>query len=102
MTLLTQLWTDDAGFVVSAELILISTITVLGLVVGLTEVSYGINQELEDVGAAFGSVNQTFRYSGVTGAKGKMYGSLYGDEYDECDSQWNVSCERSTPRPEAY
>jgi hypothetical protein len=93
---------DEAGFIVSSELILVSTITVLALVVGLTEVSFGVNQELEDVGSAFGSVNQGFRYAGVVGFKGRANGSLYNDEYDECDSQWDVTCEVSKPRPESY
>ena len=34
---------DEAGFIVSAELILIATIAVLGLVVGLSEVAAAIN-----------------------------------------------------------
>ena len=36
MTTFTKLLNDDAGFIVSAELVLISTIAVLGLVVGLS------------------------------------------------------------------
>lgn len=84
---------DEAGFIISAELVLVATICVIGMVVGLTEISYGVNQELEDVGSAVGSVNQSFYYSGVTGYKGRIVGSLYGDEYDTCDSQFNLSCE---------
>ncbi len=99
--MLNALLNDEAGFVVSAELILVSTIAVLGLVVGLSEVSYGINQELEDVGAAFGQVNQGFKYRGATGLKGKFHGSLYNDEWDECDDSCDISC-NSAPRPESY
>jgi hypothetical protein len=47
-TFINRLWCDEAGFVVSAELILVATIGVLSLVVGLAEISHGINQELED------------------------------------------------------
>lgn len=36
---LKSLYNDDNGFIVSGELVLISTIAVLALVVGLTEVS---------------------------------------------------------------
>ena len=57
------LWNEEAGFVVTAELILIATIAVLAMVVGLTEVAFGINQELEDTASAFGAVNQSFRFS---------------------------------------
>lgn len=68
--LLNNLYNDEAGFIVSAELVLVGTITVLGMIVGLSEVAININQELEDVGSAFGSINQTFRYNGTQGYKG--------------------------------
>ena len=41
MALASQLWRDERAFIVTIELILIATITVLGLIVGLTApVSY--------------------------------------------------------------
>lgn len=48
--------------IVSAELVLIGTILVLGMLVGLTVLSYAINAELEDIGSAIGRVNQTHCY----------------------------------------
>ena len=101
LNLIHALKEDEAGFIVSAELVLISTIAVLGLVVGLSEISIGINQELEDVGAAFGSVNQGFHYAGAIGLKGQMNGSLFNDEYDAGDSEHNITCE-SGPQAESY
>ena len=92
LKLLTHLYNDDAGFIVSAELILISTIVVLGCMVGLSEVSHGINEELEDVGSAFGSVNQSFTFSGFSGAKGRIVGSRFFDFKDECDGQFDINC----------
>ncbi len=94
------LWHDEAGFIVSAELVLVATISVLGLIVGLSEVSWGVNQELEDVGSAFGSMNQSFSYRGVYGHKGIVAGSYFDDEYDYCDSQWDLACD-SIPQPES-
>lgn len=91
---------DEAGFVVSSELILISTIVVISLIVGLAEVSNGVNQELEDVGAAFGAVNQSFCYHGLTGHKGWIAGSCFGDHVDKCDGQDDISC-NDPPQPEA-
>ena len=90
---------DEAGFIVSAELVLIATILVLGLVVGLSEVAWGVNQELEDVGSAFGSVNQSFSYNGVRGHKGAAAGSYFNDGRDYCDGQWDLSCD-NVPQPE--
>ena len=100
LKLLTNLYNDDAGFIVSAELILISTIVVLGCMVGLSEVSHGINEELEDVGSAFGSVNQSFKFSGFSGAKGRIIGSRFFDFKDECDGQFDINCNGGTS-PEA-
>ncbi len=93
MNTLNCLWKDDAGFVVSAELVLISTIVVLSLVVGLSEVANGVNQELEDVGSAVGSMNQTLRYSGFSGHKGYIAGSSFNDGADFCDGQDDINCD---------
>ncbi|MBI3861800.1 MAG: branched-chain amino acid aminotransferase [Planctomycetia bacterium] len=92
-TLFNRFCNEEAGFVVSAELILISTVTVLSLVVGLSEVSYGINGELEDVGAAFGSLNQSFCFSGFStcGCKNnKVGGSCFVDHIDLCDKEHDI------------
>ncbi len=77
---------DEAGFIVSAELVLISSVCVLSMVVGLSEVANGINQELEDIGSAFGSVNQSYRYQGLTGHGGSSGGGCFQDGVDFCDS----------------
>ncbi len=91
-TLLAKLWADEAGFIVSAELILVSTILVLGMTVGLSEVSFAVNQELEDVAAAFGSINQSYRYEGMFDrGKATIAGSRFGDHADYCDSQWDIA-----------
>ena len=90
-TLMHQLLSDEFGFVVSAELILVATIAVLSLVVGLAEVSQGINQELEDVGSAFGAMQQSYVYRGLqTADKGSIVGSYFDDDQDHCDSQYDI------------
>lgn len=89
-TLLTNLYNDENGFIVSAELILVSTIAVLSMIVGLSEVSNAINQELEDVASAFGAVNQTYAYDGLEGHMGEAYGSMWEDESDFCDDECDI------------
>jgi hypothetical protein len=82
---------DEAGFVVSAELVLVCTITTLSLCVGLSEVAFGINGELEDVGAAFGSLNQSFHCTGMANNKGTSNtGSCFNDMVDQCDGQHDI------------
>ena len=71
-TLFTNLYNDEAGFIVSAELVLVATIAVLSLVVGLSEVALNINNELEDVGAAFTCVQQSYCFDGARGHKGPL------------------------------
>lgn len=83
---------DEAGFIVSAELILVATIAVLALVVGLTEVASAINFELDDVACAFGSINQSFCFRGFSGCKGHSVGSFFHDDRDACDCA-SISCD---------
>jgi Flp pilus assembly pilin Flp len=86
--LFTKLFQDEAGFIISAELILIATIAVISLVVGLSEVSHGVNQELEDVGSAVGAMHQSYEYRGlVTRGKATTSGSIFRDGRDLCDSE---------------
>ncbi len=93
MNVLAQLHRDEAGFIVSAELVLVSTIMVIGMVVGLAEVSNGVIEELEDVGSAIGSVNQSYHVSGHSGHKACTYGFSFRDKTDNCDGEFDISCD---------
>jgi len=94
---------DEAGFIISAELVLISTVCVVGLVVGLSEVQHAIVSELNDVGDAFGSINQSFCYSGFSvckkgGCGAETAGSVFIDTADDCDNnQCDLACDRPMP-----
>ena len=99
MTLLHALYRDEAGFVVSAELVMIATISVLSLIVGLVEIQTGVDQELEDVASAVGSINQSFHYNGLQSCeKSGTAGSRFTDGQDECDDDCDVQF--AAPRPE--
>ena len=54
------LWRDDRGFVVSAEMILLTVIVVIGLVVGMASYRDALFQELSDTGSAIGEMNQSY------------------------------------------
>lgn len=95
-----QLRVDENGFIVSAELVLVATISVLSLIVGLSEVAHAINQELEDVASAFGAINQTFEYDGLEGHMGESYGSVFEDEMDFCDDECDIT--PTWPTEEGY
>ena len=88
--ILGRLWNDERGFIISAELVLIATILVIGMIVGLVSLRNQVVQELVDVGQAIGSVSQSFAYSGVKGASHGLFawtdGSFYIDLRDFCQT----------------
>ena len=96
--MLRKLWKDEAAFIVSAELILITTILILSLVVGLSEIAEGINHELNDVSNVFGSIRQEYSYDGFERSSkcghGEAFvsGSRWADHADPCDQP---ACEKS-------
>ena len=93
MNMLNALKNDENGFVVSAELVLVGTILVLGMIVGLTELSFNVNQELEDLGSAIGAINQTYYFTLASGKKGEVVGSRFSDYADECDRACDITCD---------
>jgi Flp pilus assembly pilin Flp len=57
---LLRLVRDEAGFVVSAELVLVATIVVIGMITGLSTVRDQVVTELADVADAVSAVNQSY------------------------------------------
>jgi len=87
--LLRKLWNDEAGFIVSAELVLVATILVIGMIVGLTVLRNQVVQELADLGAALGMISQGYEYTGVQKVSGATTfaltdGSGWDDLLDRC------------------
>jgi hypothetical protein len=86
MNVLHRLWADDAGFVVSTELVLVATVLVIGLILGLTELRNQVVQELGDVAQAIGNINQSYQYAGTLKvAVASTAGSDFRDEIDWCE-----------------
>lgn len=86
-----QLLNDEAGFLVSAELLLILTLMFCGVVVGFAVVRDSLVQELGDVAEAIGALDQSYNYralsapSGRRGTHARCGGSGFNDEEDDCD-----------------
>ena len=96
--MLRKLFNDEAGTVISAELVLVLTILVIGVIVGLSEVAVAVNTELNDISNAIGSIDQSFAFTGFhadggAGLKLKsvVNGSRWSDKHDDCDD--NQSCD---------
>ena len=81
-----RLWNEETGAIVSAEIMLVATILVLGVIVGLKSVRDSVVTELADVAQAIANVNQSYCYSGVTGHAAKSGGGEFHDEADFCDN----------------
>lgn len=94
---------DEAGFLVSAELVLVSTILVIGLIVGLIELQAGVLHELNDVSEAIGSINQSYSYPGTVTQKGIHTATTAGsafvdtDDVNCCDCNQGVSLYCTNP-----
>jgi len=91
MRLFSRLWNDEAGFIISAELVLVATIVVIGLIIGLVMVRNQVVQELADVAQAIGSLSQTYCFPGLWVAHHDVAvvdGSCYYDVKDWCQTGW--------------
>jgi hypothetical protein len=90
--MLRQLLNDEAGFIVSAELVLVATLLVLGLIVGMSQIQFAVVEEMNDIAHAIGSLNQSFSYTGFSAEKSGgavksiYFGSSFKDNPDECDN----------------
>ena len=89
--MLKNFWNDESGVIISAELVLVLTICVLGVIVGLSSVVVAVNEELQDTAHAIGVLNQSFAYPGFTGCKkggspiSYTFGAVNTDGVDDCD-----------------
>ncbi len=55
-----MLWNDEAGFVMSGELVLIGTVLTLAMIVGLAELAGAVNNEMSDMAGAVDGMNQGY------------------------------------------
>jgi Flp pilus assembly pilin Flp len=70
-----KLWSDDQGALIATEYLFVSTIIVIGIVVGLTAVRDAVNAELTVLGDAILALNPSYTVSGTTGGGGSTAGS---------------------------
>jgi hypothetical protein len=83
---LNTLLNDEAGFIVSAELVLVMTIGVLSMVVGLTAVRDAVVHELNDVSHAIGTISQSYQVTGLEKPDHSWTAGFgFNDSADECD-----------------
>ena len=69
--MLRKLWNDQAGFIVSGELVLVATIVVVGMIVGLASLRNQVVQELVGVGQPVGALSQSYSIPGLGQRRGQ-------------------------------
>ena len=87
MKMLSRLWAEETGAIVSAEIMLVASILVIGVIVGLKSVRDAVITELADVAQALSNVNQSYSYSGAAGHHVFVGGGRFNDLADFCDTQ---------------
>jgi Flp pilus assembly pilin Flp len=91
--MLRQLWIDQRGVALSAELVLVMTIVILGALVGLATFRDSLTSEFADSGAAVGSLDQSYSYNEIVinetfdtiQVDATVAGSSYADASDFCE-----------------
>lgn len=79
------------------KLVLVTTILVLGRVVGLVEVLCAIVSELSDLVSGYGNLSQAYNVSGFGSDKGPgdfkalTFRAVYNDEPETCDCDENLT-----------
>jgi hypothetical protein len=57
---------NEHGFIITSEFLLSGTVTVLGLLVGISNIRNSVLYELQEIGAVIGKLNQSYSYTGVS------------------------------------
>ena len=95
---MTRFWNDDEGALLTVEWVFFVTIMVIGLVAGLKTVQGSVNNELEELAAALGSLSQSYRIAGnelcprvdpITGERSNC-ASNSGSSFTDQINAWQV------------
>ena len=77
MRLLSKLWNEEAGIILSAEAVVVGTVAVVGLTAGMSTVATAVNEELKDVAFAIRSLDQSYCIPGHKGCGAMTAGSSF-------------------------
>ncbi len=97
MNLLKRLRQDECGVILSAEIVIVGSLLVVGLITGLTCLQQAVDGELRDVAQAFGALDQSYSFSShfKPGVNGRCCAFTAGSSYLNCELQTDDCC-RST------
>ena len=73
------------GFIVTAELVLIATVLVIGMLVGLVVVRDAIVAEMEDIASSIGTLDNGLTFNGITAVGSDSMPATYGTTWLDQD-----------------
>ncbi len=79
-SILQKLWRSTGGFVVSTELVLVTSILTIGVLAGLTSIRDQIVAEMTDVSVMIRGLNQSYSIGGQVGRNSSTNGSSFIDQ----------------------
>jgi hypothetical protein len=89
------MWRDETGVIATTDLALLTTIVVIGLIVGLASFRDQVVQEFADIASGVATLNQSFSYAGtvitLNGQSASIAGSQFIDGTDSCDQGENMA-----------
>ena len=88
---ITKLWQDDHGTVISAELMCIAVVALIGLIAAFTSVRDAAISELSDVGGSIQDLTQCYAFDSLLGHSSRTTGSDFIDATDHCDDAEDTS-----------
>jgi hypothetical protein len=79
MRTINRFWNEQEGAIVSAEIMLVGTLLVIGVIVGLKSVRDSVVTELADIAQALDNTSQSYWYNGQRNYYGGSSGASYSD-----------------------
>ena len=80
MRIFSELWSDEAGVILSAEAVVLGTVGVVGLTAGLSVVAKSVNSEFQDLAFAIRSLDQSYEIPAQQGCGAYTAGSSFKQE----------------------
>lgn len=96
---LQKLWQDETGVVLSAEVVTVGTLGVLGAVVGLNAAGNAIDGELKEFASAIRSLDQSYTVAGHQSCRAWTAGSCYRQQ--DVETSLAEICGTSADAPKA-
>ena len=89
LNLLKALRQDEHGVILSAEIVIIGSLLVIGLITGLTCLQKSVNGELHDLAGAIGALDQTYSFSAhrKSGFAGQCCAYTAGSSFVNCENK---------------